>query len=62
MLTFQGTEEVKEGITGHLLGDGADSAAALVLLLLLDCLHSHVLALLPVDGAPAEVGGSVMCL
>lgn len=51
-LTFERAEEVEEGIAGDLLGDGPDGASALVFLLLLDGFHRHVLAFLPVNGAP----------
>lgn len=42
-------EEVEEGIVRDLLRNGADSAASLMLLLLLDGLDRDVLARLPVD-------------
>lgn len=45
-------EEVEEAVVLDGLGDGADVALGLVLLLLLYRLHREVLALLPVDGAP----------
>ena len=45
-------EEVEKAVVLDSLGDGADVALGLVLLLLLDRLHRQVLALLPVDGAP----------
>ena len=48
ILTFDGVEEVEEGVVGDLLGDGAHRAAAFVLLFLLDGFHRHVLPLLPV--------------
>ena len=44
-------KEVEEAVVLDRLGDGADVALRLVLLLLLDRLHRQVLALLPVDGA-----------
>ena len=44
-------KEVEEAVVLDRLGDGADVALRLVLLLLLDGLHRQVLALLPVDGA-----------
>ena len=58
-LTFDGVEEVEEGVVGDLLGDGAHSAAPFVLLFLLDGFHCHVLPLLPVYGtAMGRVTGS----
>merc|ERR1712061_444861 len=44
-------EEVEEAVVLDSLGDGADVALRLVLLLLLDGLHRQVLALLPVNDA-----------
>lgn len=44
-------EKVEERVVRHLLGNGANGSASLVLLLLLDGLHRDVLAGLPVDVA-----------
>lgn len=51
LLTLWGGEEVEEGVVGDRLGDRPHCAAALVLLLLLDCFQRDVLALRPVDRA-----------
>lgn len=51
--TFQGTEEVEEGLIGHLLGDGSYSAPALVLLFFLDCFDCDIFSFLPVYYTPA---------
>lgn len=47
--TFDGVEEVEEGVVGHLFGDGPDSATALVFLLLLDGFYRDVFAFVPVN-------------
>lgn len=39
-----------------MFGDGANGAAAFMLLLLLDDFHRHVLPFVPVDLTPAETG------
>lgn len=48
-------EEIEERVVRHLLGDGANGTASLMLLLLLDGLHRDVLARLPVDVASAAL-------
>lgn len=47
--TLWRSEEVEEGVVGDRLGDDPHSAAALVLLFLLDCFQCDVLALDPID-------------
>ena len=54
ILTFDGVEEVEEGVVGDLLGDSAHCAAPFMLLFLLDGFHRHVLPLLPVYGTAKE--------
>ena len=44
-------EKVEKAVVLDSLGNGSDGTLGLVLLLLLNCLHGHVLAGLPVDGA-----------
>lgn len=51
--TFQGAEEVEEGLIGHLFGDGSHGAPALVLLLFLDGFDCNIFPLLPVNCTPA---------
>lgn len=53
-LTSQWAEEVEEGLGGHLLADGSDRAPALMLLLLPDGFHRHILPFLPVNSAPGR--------
>ena len=60
-LTFERTEEVEKGVIGDLLGNGSDGAAALVLLLFLDCFDCDVFPFLPVNGAPAGTGRPSRC-
>lgn len=47
-LTFDRVKEVEERVVGDLFGNGANRAAAFMLLLLLNSLHSHILPLVPV--------------
>ena len=42
-------EEVEEAVCLDLFGDGSDAAFGLVLLLLLNLLHSEIFALLPIN-------------
>ena len=42
-------EEVEEAVCLDLFGDGSDAALGLVLLLLLNLLHSEIFALLPIN-------------
>ena len=42
-------EEVEEAVCLDLFGDGSDTAFGLVLLLLLNLLHSEIFALLPIN-------------
>ena len=44
-----GIKEVEEAVSLDLFGDGPDAALGLVLLFLLDLLHSEIFSLLPVD-------------
>lgn len=48
LLTFDRVKEVEERVVGDLLGDGADSATAFMLLLLLYSFHRHILPFVPV--------------
>lgn len=47
-LTFNRVKEVEERVVGHLFGNSAHSAAAFMLLLLLDRFHCHILPLVPI--------------
>lgn len=47
-ITFNRGEEVEERVVGHLFGNGAHSATAFMLLLLLNGFHRYIFALVPV--------------
>lgn len=60
--TLWRSEKVEEGVVRNRLGDGPHSAAALVLLFLLDCFQCDVLALYPIDCATAGKSKHFICV